>query len=99
MKTVTAAIVISGFFASLASADVRVDEAVKLQQDGSIKPFEELNELAIKQHPGASIRDTELDDHHGTYIYEVELRDADGQKWDVDLDASTGEILQDKQDD
>tara|TARA_R110002124_G_scaffold91483_3_gene232794 strand:- start:3489 stop:3788 length:300 start_codon:yes stop_codon:yes gene_type:complete len=98
MKKVAAAIVISGFFANLALADVRVDEAARLQQEGKIKPFVELNELAIKQHPGASITDTELEEHYGKYVYEVELHDTDGQEWNVDLDATTGELLQDKQD-
>ncbi|CAA0123664.1 Uncharacterised protein [Halioglobus japonicus] len=99
MKKVAAVILASGFFASIAIADVRVDEAVKLQQDGKIKPFETLNEIALKAHPGATITDTELEDKYGKYVYEVELHDADGQEWDVEIDATSGEILQTKQDD
>ena len=48
--------------------------------------------------PGATILDTELDHSYGKLVYEVELRDTKGVKWDVDLDAKTAEVLQDKQD-
>lgn len=98
MKRVAAVILASSFFAGIALADVRVDEAARLQSDGTIKPFETLNEIAIKAHPGATITDTELEDKYGKYIYEVELHDADGQEWDVDIDATTGEILKTEQD-
>ena len=88
-----------GGIASQAFADVRIDEAVKLQQAGTIKSFDVLNEAALKQHPGATIIDTELEDSYGKYVYEVELRDAQGKEWDVDVDATTGEVLRSHQDD
>jgi uncharacterized membrane protein YkoI len=99
MKRIAAMILASSVFAGNAMADVRVDEAAKLQSDGKIKPFESLNEIALEAHPGATITDTELEDHYGKYIYQVELRDTDGQEWDVDMDATTGDILGTKQDD
>lgn len=90
---------ILGGAASLAYADVRIDEAVKLQQAGTIKSFEALNEVALKQHPGATITDTELEDAYGKYVYQVELRDGSGKEWDVDIDAASGEVLRSQQDD
>ena len=99
MKKVAAVILATGFFANLALADVRVDEAAQLQQDGKIKPFQALNDIALQEHPGATITDTELEDKHGKYVYQVELRDTAGQEWDVDVDATSGVVLQNKQDD
>ena len=105
MKTFTKILATAAAAATLlgatgvAIADMRIDEAVKLHDSGKIMPFEKLNEAVMKQHPGANITDTDLDDNYGKYVYEVELRDKDGQEWDVDLDASTGDVLKNKQDD
>ncbi|MCO6740558.1 PepSY domain-containing protein, partial [Streptomyces sp. CHA15] len=33
------------------------------------------------------------------YIYQLELRDPKGVKWDLELDATTGEVLKDQRDD
>jgi uncharacterized membrane protein YkoI len=49
-------------------------------------------------HPGATITDTDLDNHFNGYEYEVELKTADGKEFDVDFDATTGKVLSNKQD-
>ncbi len=82
-----------------ASDDIGPDQAVKLLQDGVIKPFETLNQTALAKHPGATLGETELEREYGRYVYKVELRDAQGVKWDVDIDAATGEVLDDRRDD
>lgn len=84
--------------AGLAQADVRPDQIPELLSSGQIAPFEKLNQAALALHPGATIHDTELDHSYGKLVYEVELRDANGVKWDVDLNAKTAEVLQNKQD-
>jgi uncharacterized membrane protein YkoI len=82
-----------------AGDDIGPDKAVQLMQAGTIKSFDALNEAALAKHPNATIRDTELEREYGKYVYKVELRDADGVEWDVDLDAATGEVLDDRRDD
>lgn len=84
--------------AGIAQADVRPDHIPGLLKSGEITSFETLNQAALAKHPGATILDTELDQAYGKLVYEVELRDTKGIKWDVDLDAKTAEVLQDKQD-
>ena len=84
--------------AGIAQADVRPDHIPGLLKSGEITSFETLNQAALAKHPGATILDTELDHAYGKLVYEVELRDTKGVKWDVDLDAKTAEVLQDKQD-
>lgn len=84
--------------AGLAQADVRPDHIPGLLKSGAIMDFDKLNQAAQAKHPGGSIVDTELDHKAGRYVYEVEVLDAKGVKWDVDLDAKTGEVIQDKQD-
>lgn len=102
MKTLTtlmAAAALMTAFAVQADDDVGIDEAIKLQQAGTIQPFDQLNAAALAQHPNGVIGETELDKEYGKYVYKVELRDADGKQWDVELDASNGTVLSNKEDD
>ncbi|MVW75855.1 PepSY domain-containing protein [Pseudomonas xionganensis] len=86
--------------ASVAQArDLGPDEALKLRDAGTIQSFEKLNAVALEQHPGAVVEETELEEEYGRYIYQVEVRDAQGQQWDLELDAATGQVLKNKQDD
>ena len=100
MKTLTALLTAATLTlsAGLAQADVRVDQIPQLVKDGKIKPLEDLNKIALDLHPGATITKTELDNHFNGYEYEVELRDAKNVEWDVDIDASNGKVLENKQD-
>ncbi|KTC35696.1 MAG: PepSY domain-containing protein [Pseudomonas sp.] len=88
--------------AGLAQADVRPDLIPGLLKSGAIMDLEKLNQAALAQHPGtsaANITDTELEQTAaGAYVYQVELRDSKGIEWDVDLDAKTGKVLGNKQD-
>lgn len=102
MKTLTACLTAAALSLSAGAAladDIGPDEAVRLQQAGTIQSFEKLNQAAVAKHPGTQVNETELEEEHGRYIYQVELRDAQGQQWDLDLDASTGEVLKDERDD
>lgn len=101
MKNLTALFTAAtlAFGANLALAkDVQLDQAVKLVNDKTIKPLDELKAAALAKHPGATVTDTELEDSYGRYIYKVELRDGQNVEWDVDLDAKTGEVLKDERD-
>ncbi len=102
MKTLTALLTATtlALGANLALArDLGIDEATKLRDAGTIQSFEKLNEAALAKHPGAKISDTELEEKDGRYVYELELHDDKGVEWDMKLDAATGEVLKDKQDD
>ncbi|WP_434601625.1 PepSY domain-containing protein [Pseudomonas sp. Z4-7] len=100
MKTLTALFTAAALTltAGLAQADVRIDQVPQLVKDGKIKSLESMNEEVLKLHPGGTITDTDLDNHFNGYEYEVEVRDAKGQEWDVDFDATTGKVLSNKQD-
>ena len=102
MKTTSKYLLLAGLvtFALGAQArDLGPDEALKLRDSGSIQSFEKLNEAALAQHPGGVIRETELENELGRYIYQLEVVDAKGVEWDVKLDAATGEVLKNHQDD
>lgn len=79
--------------------DLGPDEALKLRDSGSIQSFDKLNEAALAQHPGGTIRETELENELGRYIYQLEVVDAQGVEWDLELDATNGQVLKNHQDD
>ncbi|GGJ12589.1 hypothetical protein GCM10009085_03310 [Pseudomonas avellanae] len=50
------------------------------------------------KHPGASIIGTQLKNIYGRYVYNVELRDAQDIEWVLELDAATGQVYRNHQD-
>lgn len=85
--------------AGLAQArDLGPDEALNLRDAGTIQSFDKLNAAALEKHPGGKVEETELEEEYGRYIYQVEVRDAQGVQWDVELDASNGQVLKNQQD-
>jgi uncharacterized membrane protein YkoI len=99
LTTVIAAAALTAMTGLAQARDLGPDEAVKLRDAGTIKSFDVLNQAAIAKHPGSTTHDTELEEEYGRYIYQVELRDQKGVTWDLELDATTGEVLKDVQDD
>ncbi|MGQ7814446.1 PepSY domain-containing protein [Metapseudomonas furukawaii] len=102
MKKLTALFAIATLAATAGIAQARdlgPDEALKLRDTGTIQSFEKLNAAALAQHPGGTINETELEEEYGRYIYQVELRDAKGVQWDLELDATNGQVLKNHQDD
>ena len=64
----------------------------------TIVAFDQLQAAALALHPGSTLLDTDLDESYGKYVYEVELEDADGIEWEIELDALTGQVLKNHQD-
>ncbi|WP_286885160.1 PepSY domain-containing protein [Pseudomonas sp. UBA7456] len=101
MKTLTALFTAAALSLGATAAfakDVQPDEVVKLVNDKTIKSLDELKKAAIAKHPGSAVKDSELEDEYGRYVYKVELRDPQNVEWDVAFDAKTGELLKDERD-
>jgi uncharacterized membrane protein YkoI len=79
--------------------DLGPDEALKLRDAGTVQSFETLNAAALALHPSGKIAETELEEEYGRYIYQLEVQDAQGVQWDIELDASNGQVLKNQQDD
>ncbi len=79
--------------------DVSPAKTVELSVSGTILAFDKLDQAALALHPQATILDIELEESYGRYIYQVDLRDAQGQEWEIEMDATTAEILKNRQDD
>lgn len=83
----------------VSASELGPDKAIELVEQGTIKHFRDLNKIALDLHPGATIVDTELKDKYGKHIYELELRDSNNVEWDVAIDAQSGAVLKNRQDD
>lgn len=102
MKKLTALFAIAALTATAGIAqarDLNMDEALKLLDAGTIQSVEKLNAAALAKHPGATIEETDLEQENDRYVYEVDLRDAQGVQWDLELDATNGKILKEHKDD
>ncbi len=84
----------------LLQADSDADRARRLVQEGAILTLEEILPLLREARPGTLIElELEYERKHGTYVYEMEVLDADGRLWEVELDASTGALIEVELDD
>ncbi|KAF1030658.1 MAG: hypothetical protein GAK37_01174 [Pseudomonas sp.] len=96
------ALMLLAICASASARDLGQDEALHLRQKGIIAPLEHLLGPALARYPGARLLDAELEEHKDRpvrYIYEIELLTVDGVVRELELDANTGELLKDKEDD
>ena len=82
-----------------AARDLDQDEALRLRQHGVILPLEQLLHQAMQRYPGARLLEAELEEEDDVYIYEVELLTAQGVVREIELDAATGSLISDKEDD
>jgi uncharacterized membrane protein YkoI len=96
------ALVLLAFCSVVVARDLDQDEALHLRQQGVIAPLEQLLGPALQRYPGAKLLEAELEEHKDRsvrYIYEIELLTVEGVVREIELDANTGELLKDKEDD
>lgn len=79
---------------AMAGEDVNHVEARRLQAAGEILSFERISEVARSFKPG-EILEVELERNRksGIYIYEIEILDASGVVWEIDVNAGNGELI------
>jgi len=51
---------------------------------------------ALQKHPGA-IMEVEVESEEGKTIIDVDIQGNDGKSWEIECDALTGEVLEDKE--
>ena len=83
----------------VSARDLSQDQALKLRKEGKVLSSQTLIERALERHPKARLLELELEEKHGRYVYEVELLTVQGQVRELKFDASSGELLEDGEDD
>lgn len=98
-KRIALYIVLIALTLGVSARDLSQDEALRLREQGRIIPLEKLLELVAQRHPQSSLLEVELEEDDDIYIYEVELATRDGVVRELEIDAHTGKILKDEEDD
>ena len=103
MKSSTYYSIIGLIFAAVAlsatARDIEQDEALRLRQQGEIISLEKILKIVMTRHPGARLLEADLEEDDDHYLYEIELLTVDGVVRELELDAHTGKILEDEEDD
>lgn len=84
---------------SVSAKDLSSNQALRLREQGLILSLENLLAVIEKRHPQSSLLEVELEEDDGIYLYEVELATAHGVVRELEINAATGAILQDEEDD
>lgn len=84
---------------ALPGRDFDQDEALELARSGQIRALDALLQQALEKYPGATLLEAELELEKGRYRYEIELLTAGGGVRELELDAQSGELLKDEEDD
>ena len=74
------------------SSFARHDLADKLENEGRIMTLEEIIGIANKDQQGR-ILEAELETRNGEYIYQIDLLDNDGVIWELEYNATTGQLI------
>jgi len=92
--------VLAGLLSVPVSAnDLSQAEALELRRQGVILPFEQIMAAVYERRPGAKVVEAELSNENGRYIYEIEIFTNDDQLRELELDASTAQVLEDEAED
>ena len=69
------------------------DEAYALRREGQILPLETILQNQQQIQPGR-VLEVELEREHGAMVYELEVLDERGTVWQLQLDATSGELIE-----
>jgi uncharacterized membrane protein YkoI len=94
-----AALLLCGIAVGPLARDIDQDEVLRLRRSGQLLPFETVQRIAFERYPGASLLEVELEEEDGRYIYELELLTSGGSVRELEIDARSGELLQDELED
>lgn len=73
--------------------DISHSEARMLRESGKILPLETIIEKSKAFRQGEVI-DTELEREKGMLVYEIEILDDQGRVWELEFDATNGDLLE-----
>lgn len=94
MKTAIASLLALALLAAIipARADDDHERARRAVQAGQVLPLRAILDNAARDFPGDVI-ETELEDHHGTLVYEIKVISPEGRVMKVYYDARDGSVL------
>ena len=79
--------------------DISQNEALRLRQQGEILSFASLLATLDQRYPQGRVLEVELERDDGLLVYEIELLTRDQVVREIEMDARTGQVLDDERDD
>jgi uncharacterized membrane protein YkoI len=79
--------------------DINQDEVLELRRSGQVAPFQHILQVVTLRYPDLQVIEVELEAEHGKYLYEIDILLGDGSVREVEIDAASGEILDDELED
>ena len=92
IRRIAALFIVLTCSAASAWADDEQDRARAALDAGEIQPYGAIQDIVTTRASGEII-DVELDQDGSQWIYQLKLRDTHGQVLEVEVDATSGEIL------
>ena len=93
IPAVVTAVIIGGGFSYVAYAQTAEENQIQAELAKQATVTEEAAiKIALEQVPG-TVEEVELEDENGTIVYEIEIRAEDGAEQEVDIDATTGDVV------
>jgi uncharacterized membrane protein YkoI len=90
---VATAVIIGGGFSYVAYAQTSEENQIQAELAKQAKVTEEeAIKIALEEVPG-TVEKVELEDEDGTIVYEIEIRAEDGTEQEVEIDATTGDVV------
>lgn len=97
--TQTLRIAIQAAVSGLLALTLALTSASALAQTRTSITMEQAERIALDHVPNATVESIERDSEHGSTVYEVELRAADGTEHEIVIDANDGRVLRAEIDD
>lgn len=79
--------------------DVGPGEALELRKRNALVPLQHILATVSKRYPESRLLEIELEEEHGLFLYEVEILTDQQQVRELEIDALTGAIIKDEQED
>lgn len=87
------------FNTSAVARDIGHNEVLELRRKGELLPFEQIIANVFERYPDAQIIEVELEENAGIYVYEIEILTHNNQIRELELNARSGEIIEDELED
>lgn len=79
--------------------DIDQDEVLSLRRQGKLLPLDTLLQTVQQRYPNSRLLETELERDDDQYVYELEILTGRGTVREIEIDAATGTILEDEEED
>ena len=80
-----------------AHADDDIQEARQIARMANLIDPDRAMEMALAEKPGV-MTDFDLDHERKGWVYEIEIVDAQGVEWEIELEGATGKVVKIKRD-